>query len=76
MKDYEGISLEPFYQLKSKFPRRSDDWDKLSDQFFNDFATILSRELELVKKGQSSLDEAIATVKSEAQTLLDQSVKK
>lgn len=72
MTDYEGISLEPFYQLKSKFPRRSDDWYKLPDQFFNDFAAILSRELELVKKGQKSLDEAVATVKSEAQAVLDQ----
>ncbi|MGZ7440058.1 ABC transporter substrate-binding protein [Paenibacillus sp. TH7-28] len=76
MTDYEGISLEPFYPLKSKFPSHSDDWYKLPDQFFNDFAAILSRELELVKKGQKSLDEAVATVKSEAQTLLDQSVKK
>ncbi|MEK5163792.1 extracellular solute-binding protein [Paenibacillus sp. FSL R5-0527] len=76
MKDYEGISLEPFYPLKSKFPRRSDDWYKLPDPFFNDFAAVLSRELELVKKGQKSLDDAVATVKSEAQTLLDQSVKK
>lgn len=76
MKDYEGISLEPFYRLKSKFPRRSDDWYKLPDPFFNDFAAVLSRELELVKKGQKSLDDAVATVKSEAQTLLDQSVKK
>ncbi|MCM3699802.1 ABC transporter substrate-binding protein [Paenibacillus macerans] len=76
MKDYEGISLEPFYQLRSKFPSHSDDWYKLPDQFFNDFAAILSRELELVKKGQKSLDEAIATVKSEAQAVLDQAVKK
>jgi len=74
--DYEGTSLEPFYQLRSKLLRRSDDWYKLPDQFFNDFATILSRELELVEKGQKSLDEAIATVKAEAQTLLDQAVNK
>ncbi|WP_435924854.1 ABC transporter substrate-binding protein [Paenibacillus sp. DYY-L-2] len=76
MTDYEGTSLEPFYSLKLKFPRRSNDWYKLPDQFFNDFATILSRELEPVKKGQNSLDEAVATVESEAQTLLDQSLKK
>jgi len=76
MKDYEGISLEPFYPLKSKFPSRSDNWYKLPDQFFNDFAAILSRELEFIKKGQKSLDEAVATVKSEGQTRLDQSVKK
>lgn len=74
MTDYEGTSLEPFYQLRSKWLRRSDDWYKLPDQFFNDFATILSRELELVKKGQKSLDEAIATVRSEAQAVLDQAV--
>lgn len=55
MKDYEGISLEPFYPLKSKFPRRSDDWYKLPDPFFNDFAAVLSRELELVKKGKNPL---------------------
>ncbi|MCM3042552.1 extracellular solute-binding protein [Paenibacillus motobuensis] len=74
MTDYEGTSLEPFYQLRSKLLRRSDDWYKLPDQFFNDFATILSRELELVEKGQKSLDEAIATVRSEAQAVLDQAV--
>ncbi|WMT41969.1 extracellular solute-binding protein [Paenibacillus sp. D2_2] len=74
MTDYEGTSLEPFYQLRSKLLRRSDDWYKLPDQFFNDFATILSRELELVEKGQKSLDEAIVTVKSEAQAVLDQAV--
>ncbi|MBA9086743.1 multiple sugar transport system substrate-binding protein [Fontibacillus solani] len=76
MKDYEGISLEPFYQLRSKLLRRSDDWYKLPDQFFNDFATILSRELELVEKGQKNIDKAIATVRSEAQAVLDQAVKK
>lgn len=74
MTDYEGTSLEPFYQLRSKLLRRSDDWYKLPDQFFNDFATILSRELELVEKEQKSLDEAIATVRSEAQAVLDQAV--
>ncbi|WP_227011428.1 hypothetical protein [Paenibacillus lutimineralis] len=74
MTDYEGTSLEPFYQLRSKWLRRSDDWYKLPDQFFNDFATILSRELELVEKGQKSLDEAIGTVRSEAQAVLDQAV--
>ncbi|WP_331845166.1 ABC transporter substrate-binding protein [Paenibacillus haidiansis] len=74
MPDYEGISLEPFYQLKSKLLKRSDEWYKIPDQFFNDFAAILSRELELVEKGQKSLNEAVATIKSEAQTVLDQSV--
>ena len=74
MTDYEGTSLEPFYQLRSKWLRRSDDWYKLPDQFFNDFATILSRELELVEKGKRSLDEAIATVGSKAQVVLDQAV--
>ncbi|MDQ0088900.1 hypothetical protein J2T12_002310 [Paenibacillus anaericanus] len=53
---------------------RSDDWYKLLDQFFNDFATILSRELELLEIGQKSLDEAIATVRSETQAVLDQAV--
>lgn len=72
MTDYEGTSLEPFYQLRSKFPSHSDDWYKLPDPFFNDFAAILSRELELVEKEQKSLDEALATVKSEAQAVLDQ----
>ncbi|MGV2794971.1 hypothetical protein GNF78_17375 [Clostridium perfringens] len=76
MKDYEGTSLEPFYSLKSRFPSRSDDWNKLPDQFFNEFAAILSRELELVEKEQKNLDEAVAAIKSEGQTLLDQSVKK
>lgn len=74
MTDYEGTDLEPFYQLRSKWLRHSDDWYKLPDPFFNDFAAILSRELELVEKGQKSLDEAVATVESEAQTLLDQAV--
>ncbi|MBP1907124.1 multiple sugar transport system substrate-binding protein [Paenibacillus turicensis] len=75
MKEYEGISLEPFYKLKAKLLKRSSDWGKLPDSFFNDFATILGRELELVKKGQKSLDEALAAVKSEAQSKLEQSVK-
>ncbi|WP_175471468.1 ABC transporter substrate-binding protein [Fontibacillus panacisegetis] len=76
MTDYEGTSLEPFYHLKSKWLRHSDDWYKLPDQFFNDFAMILSRELELVEKGQKNIDKAIATVRSEAQAVLDQAVKK
>ncbi|WP_334076745.1 extracellular solute-binding protein [Paenibacillus sanfengchensis] len=75
MTEYEGYSLEPFYRLKSKSLRRSDDWYKLPDPFFNDFAEILSRELKLVEKGQKSLDEAIATVKSDAQAVLDHAVK-
>ncbi|MEK4510867.1 hypothetical protein [Paenibacillus sp. FSL K6-2524] len=35
---------------------------------------LLSRELELVEIGQKSLDEAIATVRSETQAVLDQTV--
>lgn len=75
MKEYEGVSLEPFYKLKAKLLKRSSDWEKLPDSFFNDFATILGRELELVIKGHKSLDEALAVVKTESQGKLEQSVK-
>ncbi|AZK48420.1 ABC transporter substrate-binding protein [Paenibacillus lentus] len=75
MTEYKGTSIEPFYQLRLKLLRRSDDWYKLPDQFFNDFSSILSRELELVQKEQKNLDEALAIVRSEAQAMLDQVVK-
>lgn len=74
-KDYEGQSLDPFYALKPKVSKSYRSWDKLPDNFYSDYNTIKSKEIDLVKNNKKTLDEALKTIQAEAQVALDKGLK-
>lgn len=74
-KDFEGQSLDPFYALKPKASKIYDNMEKLPDNFYGEYNSILTRELGLVKDNKKTLDEALKTIQAEAQTALDKGMK-
>jgi len=74
-KDFEGQSLDPFYALKPKANKSYDNMEKLPDNFYGEYNSILTRELGLVKDNKKALDEALKTIQAEAQTALDKGLK-
>ncbi len=69
-KAFEELNIEPFYALKTTATRHSDS------RFPHTFARVslgplVTNELQLVADGAKSLDEAIETIQTEGQQLLD-----
>jgi len=69
-KAFEELNIEPFYALKTTATRWSDS------HFPHTFARLslgplVTKELQLVADGTKSLDEAIETIQTEGQQLLD-----
>ncbi|HEY4392347.1 MAG TPA: extracellular solute-binding protein [Paenibacillus sp.] len=74
-KDFEGQSLDPFYALKPKANKNYRSWDKMPENFYGDYNMVMTKELDLVKNNKKTLDEALKTIQSEAQTALDKGLK-
>jgi multiple sugar transport system substrate-binding protein len=74
-KDYDGQSLDVFYSLKPKVNKSNNNFDKTPSNFYGEYTTIMSKEINLVKENKKSLDEALKTIQSEAQAALDKAVK-
>ncbi|WP_334072079.1 MULTISPECIES: ABC transporter substrate-binding protein [Paenibacillus] len=75
-KEFDGHSLDVFYKLK---PKVSDDDYSLSEkvptEFYQQFDSIMQRELGLVQDKKKSLDDALKAAQQEAQVTLDKAVK-
>lgn len=75
-KEYNGVSLEPFYKLKPKVSLdSSNDFSSLPKGFYEKYDTILQREVKLIEENKKTVDEALNTAQSEAQAALDQAFK-
>lgn len=74
-REYNGVSLEPFYKLKPVFNNVPKNADKIPSDFYMQYYEISSRELGLVEKKSKSIDEALQTLEKEGQALLDKLVK-
>ncbi|RCX18987.1 multiple sugar transport system substrate-binding protein [Fontibacillus phaseoli] len=74
-KEYDGISLEPFYKLKPMFDNSNQNMDKIPGEFYQKYQPIVSREMDLVQKKSKSIDEALRTIEQEGQAQLDIAVK-
>lgn len=74
-KEFNGISLEPFYKLQPKITVDIDANEPLPSKFIGEYYTILQREVKLFKENKKTVDEALDTVQNEAQFALDQAFK-
>jgi multiple sugar transport system substrate-binding protein len=74
-KEFNGISLEPFYKLQPRIQTKINDKDPIPDNFISTFYNILQREMQLAREDKKTVDEALDTVKDEAQFALDQAFK-
>jgi multiple sugar transport system substrate-binding protein len=74
-KEYNGVSLEPFYKLQPRIDANIDDSERLPSEFIGQYYTILNREVKLFKENKKTVDEALNTVQVEAQVALDQAFK-
>ncbi|MGG0824210.1 extracellular solute-binding protein [Paenibacillus turicensis] len=72
-KEYNGVSLEAFYKLKPKVSLENND--SVPKDFYNNYLTILQREVKLLEENKKTVDEALNTVQHEAQIALDQAFK-
>lgn len=75
-KEFDGHSLDVFYKLK---PNVSEDQysssDKIPMEFYQQYQTIMDRELGLVENKKKSIEEALKIIEQEAQVTLDKAVK-
>ncbi|PYI53802.1 extracellular solute-binding protein [Paenibacillus flagellatus] len=70
-KTKDGRSLEPFYMLK---PVKQDasSYAVMPGPFYQPFETLVIREIDEAVKGRKTIEEAVQTIQTEGQTLLDQ----
>ncbi|MBD2868090.1 ABC transporter substrate-binding protein [Paenibacillus arenilitoris] len=71
IKDEEGRNYAAFYALKPSTFDSYKDFDKLPENFWMEFRTAASGELQKVKDGNLSLDEALQLLQVKGQQLLD-----
>ncbi|WP_059048774.1 ABC transporter substrate-binding protein [Paenibacillus senegalimassiliensis] len=75
-KEFNGMNLDVFYKLKPSLSNdRSEDYTKIPDAFNMEYYGILTREIQLAQDKKKSIDEALQTIESEAQALLDKAIK-
>ncbi len=74
-KEFDGVSLEPFYKLKPVIDNSNANMDKIPITFYEKYQPIVSREMDLVQKKSKSIDEALRTIEEEGQAQLDIAVK-
>lgn len=75
-KEFNGMNLDVFYKLKPSLSNdRSEDYTKIPEAFSMEYYGILTREIQLAQDKKKSIDEALQTVESEAQALLDKAIK-
>ncbi len=75
-KEYNGVNLDVFYKLKPSLSNDgSEDYTKIPDAFNMEYYGILTREIQLAQDKKKSIEEALQTIESEAQALLDKAVK-
>lgn len=75
-KEYDGVSLDAFYQLKPKWDGdRVRDDEKIPDDFYDPYQQIVDREIKLVEENKKSVEEALQTIEQEGQAVLDKAVK-
>lgn len=72
IKDEEGRNFEAFYKLKPSRNMNSmyKDYDKLPPQFNMEFHGILMQEMQAIKDGNKTIDEALETVHTKGEELL------
>jgi len=71
---YEGFDLSAFYTLKMKMKVNNNNNSKVSKipaEFQSEFRKIQNREIQEVLDGNKSLNEALETMQSEGQEVLD-----
>jgi len=68
-KMFDDFNIEPFYALKTTPKRWSDNHSPA--ELTDSLRPLVTRELQLVADGAKSLDEAIETIQTEGQQLLD-----
>ena len=73
--EYEGTSLEPLYKLKPNLEKVLKSNEKIPNKFFNEFQTIVDKEIEQVLDKKKSLDDALKAAEQQGQAVLDQAVK-
>lgn len=70
VKEYEGVNLDVFYKLEPR-SRSSVVMSGMPPGFNEQYQRLLSRELDLVRKGSKTIDDALDTVQAEAQAAWD-----
>lgn len=73
--EYDGISLEAFYKLKPSSDNSYRNMEKIPNDFYMQYNPLMSEEMASVASKSKSLDEALQTIESKAQVILDQAVK-
>ena len=75
-KEVDGLSLDVFYKLKPNLSNGSrDEYTKVPQEFHMEYYNIVSREIQLVQDKKKSIEEALQTIESEAQAVLDKAIK-
>jgi multiple sugar transport system substrate-binding protein len=72
--DEEGHRLEAFYALKPSQIDLYKGFDKLPQDFFMQFDGLATAELDAVTQGAKSISEALDSLQTNAQSMLDQAV--
>ncbi|WP_248924547.1 hypothetical protein [Paenibacillus hamazuiensis] len=67
MKTKDGRSLEAFFKLKADTTVYNLGLDKIPSAFYQPFSTLAEQELQAVKDGKKSLDEAISVIQDKGQ---------
>lgn len=70
-KTKDGRSLDPFYMLKRK-PDEGNSYSVMPSAFYSTFQTLHIREIDEAVNGRKSIEEALRTIQTEGQALLDQ----
>ncbi|WP_334072080.1 MULTISPECIES: ABC transporter substrate-binding protein [Paenibacillus] len=75
-KEFDGVSLDAFYKLKpsaESTPLSSED--EIPSEFYEQYYSILSREIGLLEKKSKSVDDVLKTIEQEGQVQLDKALK-
>lgn len=73
-RDYAGISLDAFYRLKPKLNLSGTRSDRIPPSFYSLFEEIRNREIEKVREGDKTLEEALQAIQMAGQAALDASM--
>ncbi|WP_018753857.1 ABC transporter substrate-binding protein [Paenibacillus sanguinis] len=75
-KEFNGLNLDVFYKLKPNLSNdRNEDYNKIPEAFNMEYYGIMNREIQLAQDKKKSIEEALQTIESEAQAVLDKAIK-